>query len=78
METLLWDGDGAGGVGRAMLTGDIHCAVGTEAAVQTPEASFAPVFPVLVLPAATHSVTGPLYKGNLTPGTFLVREGDGV
>ena len=48
-----------------MLTGDIHCAIGTEAAVQTPEASFTPVFPVLVLPAATHSVPVHYTRRNL-------------
>lgn len=59
----------------SLLAGDIHCAIGTEAAVQTPEASFTPVFPVLVLPAAAHSVPVHYTRRNLHLEHFVPAPG---
>lgn len=48
-----------------MLTGDVHCAIETEAAVHALEKGCTPITPVLVLPAAAHSVLGHSARRNL-------------
>lgn len=67
--TASWrppSGDGVTSwVGRAMLTGVVHRAVGAEAAVQTLEQSFTPILPILVLPAATHGILVHCARSNL-------------
>lgn len=48
-----------------LCAGDVHCAIETEAAVHALEKGCTPITPVLVLPAAAHSVLGHSARRNL-------------